>query len=216
MSLPTEPRLPAVTGKDWPTRLTQRLTEIFREWAKTLNPWIGPSWEDLRFPAQGINPSGAPTAASFDTTTYYGTLLFSGSAENHIAGVAQMPHGWRAGSSIRPHIHWTKTVADAPSDGVTWEFRAARVPISATAEAYGSWVAGTLVAGNLVDAELHCISAFGDYSMTGLTASDMVIWGLRRRGDTDSYSSVCRLLEMDFHFEWGSVGTPSKLEYPEV
>lgn len=34
-------------------------------------------WDDLRFPAQGINPAGAADAPTVDTATRPGTLLFS-------------------------------------------------------------------------------------------------------------------------------------------
>ena len=47
-------------------------------------------WEDLRFPSQGINPPGAASDPIRSQTT--GLLEFSGSADNVICGVAQMPH----------------------------------------------------------------------------------------------------------------------------
>lgn len=59
-------------------------------------------WDDLRFPAQGINPAGAASPPAVDEvlTSFTGTLLFSGSQENVIAGVAQMPHSWSPGTWI--------------------------------------------------------------------------------------------------------------------
>jgi hypothetical protein len=90
------------------------------------------AWEGLRFPAQGINPAGAASPPSVDEvlTSFTGTLLFSGSQENVIAGVAQMPHAWRVQSAIRPHIHWATSPSARPmpwrgscTTG-TWAFRA--------------------------------------------------------------------------------------------
>ena len=66
----------------------------------TLNDTV---WDDLRFPANAINPPGAAADPIRNTST--GMLEFSGSADNVIAGIAQMPHAWRAGTSIRPHLH---------------------------------------------------------------------------------------------------------------
>ena len=54
-------------------------------------------WEDLRFPASGINPLGAASDPSRSNVT--GMLEFSGTADNLIAGAAQMPHGWLEGSA---------------------------------------------------------------------------------------------------------------------
>lgn len=65
---------------------------------------VTPVWDDLRFPAQGINPAGAANAPTIDDvlTSFPGTLLFAGNAENVIVGIAQMPHAWAKGTSIRP------------------------------------------------------------------------------------------------------------------
>jgi hypothetical protein len=215
MGLPVDPRLPNTTGPGWPVRLVQRLTELLREWSAVLNPWIGPSWEDLRFPAQGINPPGPTNTPTIDTTAYPGTLLFAGNAVNLIGGVAQMPHSWREGRPIRPHIHWRKTVASPAAQGVLWEFAYARSPISATAEAWSSWTTGTLVAGDLTAAEMHNLSTFGEITMVGLRGSDMVHWQVRRDGVTDSETAVCRLLEFDLHYEIGQVGSSNKKEFPD-
>ena len=81
---------------------------------------FGDDWDDLRFPASGINPPGAATDPVRITslTGYTGAFEFSGSAENLIAGVAQMPHAWKRGTAIRPHIHWTLPVGSA--NAVDW------------------------------------------------------------------------------------------------
>ena len=83
---------------------------------------VTPVWDDLRFPAQGINPAGAIDAPTVDTTltAFPGTLLFAGNAENVIAGIAQMPHAWAKGTPIRPHIHWAKTTGSASA--ISWVF----------------------------------------------------------------------------------------------
>jgi hypothetical protein len=54
-------------------------------------------WEDLRFPAQAINPPG-PTGApgrSSDTAM----LEFDKNATEMLAGAAQMPHSWKSPSN---------------------------------------------------------------------------------------------------------------------
>ena len=214
MGLPLEPRLPDFKLPNWPERLTQRLNELLRQWAAVIRPWIGPSWEDLRFPAQGINPAGTAAPPSVDTSTFPGTLIFSGSAENIIAGVAQLPHSWQEGGDIRPHVHWFKAAADAGGNGVTWQYRHSRCAIGAVAEAYISWQPATLVAGDLTTQYKHNISSFGSFSMTGFGASDMVMWQVRRLGNTDSATTACHLMEFDYHYQLGQVGTDNKQEYP--
>jgi hypothetical protein len=166
-------------------------------------------WEDLRFPAQGINPAGSAAPPTVDDTTVPGTLLFRGTTGNHvIAGVAQMPHAWQQGSSIHPHIHWTKTVADATNKyPVKWQFKYAIVKMGAVIGAYSDWQdCGDPVLGDLATAEKHNLSMFPMIDMTGVTFSDMLLWQLQR-DISDDYAENVRLLELDFHYQIDSIGT---------
>jgi hypothetical protein len=82
-------------------------------------------WKDLRFPAQGINPAGSAAPPEVSTTT--GMLMFDKAGTEIIAGVAQMPHGWKSASNVSPHVHGMADVSTNPrasatataADGVT-------------------------------------------------------------------------------------------------
>lgn len=212
MRLNSDPRLPIPEWTlDYLRRLNARLYDLWRTLVGVLNPWLGPSWDDLRFPAQSINPAGTANAPTIDTTTYPGTLLFSGSADNHIAGVAQLPHSWLEGSELRPHVHWRKTTADGGGSAVTWEFRYSISAINAAPGAYTAFAAGTLAVGSLTALEHHNITSFPAIPMTGYKGSTCLTWELRRLG-ADAYTSPARFLELDFHYQVGSSG--SEQEYP--
>lgn len=165
-------------------------------------------WDDLRFPVQAINPIGAGTAPTLDEvlTSFPGTLLFSGSAENVIAGVAQMPHAWEAGSHIEPHIHWSKPVGSA--NAVAWEFYYRHMGFAG--DVVGDWVgpiAGTISAGDPTASNSHIITGFGDVDMTGKRESSMLCWQIRRQGGTDADSGTARLFEFDIHYYSVKAGT---------
>ena len=170
------------------------------------------AWDDLRFPAQGINPAGAAAAPAVDDvlTSFPGTLLFSGSQDNIIAGVAQMPHAWLAGSAIRPHIHWSNPTGTA--DAVEWEFwyRIAGYPGDVSGPLVGP-VAGTLTAGSPAVSDQHCLTSFGNIDMTGQRESSMMAWQIRRLG-SDASAGTARLFEFDIHYQIGKLGTAA--EFP--
>lgn len=166
-------------------------------------------WEDLRFPVQGINPLGAGADPSIDATTYPGTLLFSTSADNHIAGTAQMPHGWEYGSTISPHIHWSKTTADGSGLDVAWKFRYSICAIGSTPSAYSSWQDHTLAAGDLTTQEKHNLSSFPDITMTGYLGSVVIFWEIMRDVSEDTYGSDARLIEFDIHYKIDKIGSQS-------
>lgn len=167
-------------------------------------------WEDLRFPAQGINPAGAADAPTVDNvlTSFPGTLLFAGNAENIIAGVAQMPHAWSPGTPIEAHIHWSKPVGSASA--VTWGFYYRHLGFPS--DVAGDWVgpiAGEIVAGDPTVSNSHVITGFGRIDMTGKRESSMICWQIRRQGGTDADNGTARLLEFDIHYYAVKSGTPS-------
>jgi len=174
----------------------------------TVSELLEYGWEDLRFPAQGINPAGAADAPSVDNTLsgFPGTLLFAGNQENIIAGVAQMPHAWKAGSPVYPHIHWSKPVGSA--DAVHWEFyyRHLGFPNDVAADWVGP-ITGTVDAGDGTISNSHIITGFGAVSMTGRRESSMLCWQIRRQGATDAESGTARLLEFDIHYYSVKAGT---------
>lgn len=170
------------------------------------------AWEDLRFPAAAINPLGATSPPSLDDTVtgFPGTLLFAGNAENIIAGVAQMPHSWRAGSTIRPHIHWSVPVASAAA--VTWQFYYRHLGFAGdAAEDWVGPIAGTIVAGDTGTADAHIISSFGDLLMSNRRESSMICWQIRRQGGTDANNGTARLYEFDIHYQIDKQGTATEI-----
>jgi len=164
-------------------------------------------WDDLRFPAQGINPAGATDAPTVDTTTVPGTLLFSGSQVNLIAGIAQMPHSWLAGSAVRPHVHWSKTTSAA--GGVEWEWCYAVAGAGEVLPAYSAWLPATEGVPNSDTAEKHAISKFPELTMTGKKESTIIAWQVRRNpaAVADTYATNARFFEFDIHYQMSKFGT---------
>jgi hypothetical protein len=173
---------------------------------------FGEDWTDLRFPAQGVNPAGtaSPPTVVTSLTDLTGMLSFSGSAENIIAGVAQMPHEWKRGSAIKPHIHWTKPTGSA--DAVTWNFyyRIAGNP----GDTAGAWSAAQAAVTTIGDQETsleHLLTTFPDIDLTGYLESVCILWRLHRLGNTDAEANAVVLYELDFHYQSDKAGTPDAI-----
>ena len=70
------------------------------------------TWDDLRFPSTRIR-QGATAKPDFDITNI--GLLFPQDDATEIAYLlAQMPHDWKEGSAIYPHMHYIQSVAEQP------------------------------------------------------------------------------------------------------
>lgn len=201
----------------YPGAVSFRITALGASCTVEQTPVVSPlhveGWDDLRFPAQGINPAGAADAPTVDTalTGYPGTLLFSGSQDNIIAGIAQMPHAWKAGTAVKPHIHWSKPVGSASAADWVLYYRILGSPGDAHGALVGP-VAGTLVAGTATVANSMLLTAFGSIDLTGQKESTCLAWQIRRLGNTDADSGTARLFEFDLHYQTDKSGTVN--EFP--
>ena len=99
------------------------------------------AWDGLQCPADAFDPLGAASPPTIDNTTVPGTWLFSGTLENNLAIVRQMPHRWKQGGAIKPHVHWEKTTTG--SGEVMWQWCYSIANVGAVFQAYSAWLDGT-------------------------------------------------------------------------
>lgn len=173
-------------------------------------------WDDLRFPAQSINLGGAsaPPTVETDTAKVPGSLLFSGTLDNSVTIIAQLPHRWKKETAIKPHIHWTKPTGS--SNTVVWQltYRIIGNP-NETPGAWSSPVTGTLAVGDQTVSDNNLLTSFGEIAMTGKEESAIVAFVLTRaaqssESDDDPYS--VRLYEFDIHYQSDKpLGTTSEI-----
>jgi hypothetical protein len=163
------------------------------------------TWEDLRFPATAINPAGATAAMVFDTTNIGFTASASGTTS--IAVIAQMPHSWKQGSTIEPHIHWEPTTTD--TGNVVWNITYRWVNINED-EPIATF-SQVIDAGD-GSAFRHQLADFPGIAGTGKTFSSLLSITISRGGSSpdDTYTGDALLKEFDIHYEVDSFGTDSE------
>jgi len=172
-----------------------------------LNDWHGPDvrWDDLRFPASGLNPPGPLSGPSVDEET--GLLVFEDAKTELTAGVAQLPHAWAEGTELRPHVHWIQPAAG----NVLWqlEYRLTQAiggafPTEWTTISNASAVGTYPGSGTYIN-----ITAFPPIDMTGYNISAMVVFRLARVGAdaSDTLAADISLLEFDIHYQVDSDGS---------
>lgn len=161
-------------------------------------------WDDLRFPATAINPTGtaAPPAVNNDN----GLLYFSKSAVNIIAIAGQMPHGWKRGSTISPHIHVMHN--DEGAGNSVWKFEYNIAKINGQFASSYSSETKTFAAPGAV--RTHSLFSFADIDMSDYDGtSTMFLVLISRLGDdvADTYDNTIALLEFDVHYQINKIGT---------
>lgn len=162
-----------------------------------------PQWEDLRFSAVGINPPGAASDPTRDTTD--GRLVFAAAATNIIALQAQFPHQWKEGSSIEAHIHWSPSNND--TGNVLWKMQYQVANVNGVFP--GVWTPLEVLSAGAGVAETHQMATFEAIDMTGKTVSNMMLILISRIGGdgTDTFTGTAKLAEFDIHYQIDTVGS---------
>jgi hypothetical protein len=166
------------------------------------------AWDDLRFPAQGINLPGGAADPTRDTTT--GLLSFAGNQDNVIAGVAQMPHKWKSGTDVYPHLHLRFPTSAAANTRWKFEYDVASITGNFANDSGTYTTLSVIQAANPQNVRYHALHVFGALPMEGHTSSAMILWRVSRLANTDAAdndTNSCLLMEFDFHYRVGSFGT---------
>lgn len=161
-------------------------------------------WEDLRFPATGISIGGFTSAPASQTDT--GLLLFDAAGIETVGILAQLPHAWKEGSDLKPHIHWAKT-SDAAGD-VVWTYRYKWIDYDGVASAWSSLFLGTDT--NTVDStQKHIITSFDAMDAADHNISALLLIQLARLGTDagDTYAADALLYEFDIHYQVDGKGS---------
>lgn len=168
-------------------------------------------WEDLRFP---VNSVILPAANAPTKTAYKGSIVlaFSSASDNKITFAAQMPHSWKEGSDIYPHVHFVVPTAGAGGGAenlkldltYSWANKDAAYPGETTQSI-------TNDIQNLA-ADTHTIHAFTQLSGTGKTLSSILLCSLNRDiSVANDYADNMYLLEVDIHYEQDTIGSRQEL-----
>jgi hypothetical protein len=171
-------------------------------------------WEDLRIDGLATR---AGTVAPKDTTGFRGNANFQtrnliNTQADEVQFSVQMPHAWKVGSSIYPHVHFSPIAANAGA-----------VTVSLTFECYDATISGTFPAG--VTTYQVTDSWTGDaqwahrlagnvtaYTMAGMGISAVQKCRLFRDNTvTGNYADEIALLYIDWHYE---VDTPAGSRAP--
>lgn len=163
----------------------------------------GVVWNDLVIPLTQTK-QGATTKPDFDFTNV-GFLFPQNDATEILYGIVQLPHWWKAGSTIYPHVHWQQA-ADAAAVfklDYKWFNIGAAVPAGFTTATMGTYV-NTYVSGNL-----HQISkTTAGIDGTGKTISSIILFKLYRNDNV--YTGDLLAWQLDFHLATDAIGSESE------
>ncbi len=176
-------------------------------------------WNDLMvFPDAttkgGSNPPEWGTAFMKNgggTTKGVYLWMFAPNQEEELHFTVQIPHDYKEGSDIFPHVHWTTATGTPSGSNVVWGLEYTVVAVGGSFPNTVTVSTSTLVpeCGTPSGAGQHLISAFSSVSGAGLGISTILICRLyRAAGDAaDTFPNDVGLLGFDIHYEQDTQGS---------
>ena len=166
-------------------------------------------WDDITVPGLSVRPSGSlPPALTSgfagNANLYTYQFIGTGGSVNECYFSIQLPHGWKEGSTIYPHVHWTPT--DANAGDVKWQLEYTWANLNT---AFGGSTADSVVSAASGTAWQSQVSGFTPIVGTGKTISSILVCRLFRdpADVADTYAHDVSLISFDIHIEKDTIGS---------
>lgn len=123
----------------------------------------------------------------------------------------QLPHSWKEGTAIYPHLHWSPRATKTGNVEWIFEYTWANYD-SETPEVFPAISTSTVIATGPFTANTHRITSLTDGSgldATGKLISSILICRIWRNSSrsNDTYSDDAGLLFLDFHYQLDTFGS---------
>lgn len=168
-----------------------------------------PRWEDVRVPLSNTVGAGVhdPTLSLFRDNGAGSTGVFAWSFSNvqeqELFFTAQLPHYYKQGSDLHPHVHWSPS--DAGAGNAVWGLEytiqnhfAAPFPLT-------TLLTVAQAAGGIAFA--HQVAVLPVIAGSALTISALIVGRLFRSLAGNTYASPAFGHEIDFHFQIDNIGS---------
>ncbi len=134
--------------------------------------------------------------------------------EQEVFFSVQLPHNWREGSPIYPHVHWAPQTT-GQNGAVVWGLEYTWVNYNETTPiAFPNSVIMTATSASIngtSDADKHLITPLGTLTPNGnqdKISSILMCRFYRKSGDSaDTYNGDAAVLSVDFHYEMDGIGS---------
>lgn len=166
-------------------------------------------WIDMRTPGQALVPGGAANPSFY---SWVGTLRawqFTDVKTEELFFMVHLPHAWKEGSKIFPHIHWFPTSSAAGATKVRWGLEYVWLNKADIAGATTTIYTTDIQPSENPVGYKHYRSDFSEIDGVGKTHSSQIVCRLFRTPThaDDTMIGNAGLLEFDFHIECDGIGS---------
>lgn len=182
-------------------------------------------WDDIRIPGSAAIPSGvtAPALRDFNGSIVQTYQFQPTAASDTLYFQVQIPHGYKLGTDIYPHVHWSPDTDGNGTEDVLWSLNCQvatdSVRFASSTQMWASATVGTDDQWKQKVSYFACDNSYtGDWGAAGQVGcrtngqayfegaeltdiSAMFVCRLQRAIGADSFAGYAALGEIDFHFE---------------
>ena len=134
------------------------------------------------------------------------TYHFSPILEEEAYFEVQLPHSYKAGSDLKPHVHWAPV--DANAGTVIWGLE---YTIQSPNGTFGNTTILEVADNADGVAYKHQLHSLGTISGAGITESAVIFGRIYRKAGSDTYASDAALVSTDIHFQMDKMGSVDEL-----
>jgi len=160
----------------------------------------GESWDDLRFPATTLK-RGATSKPDFDYTNI-GLLFPQDTATEIVYAIAQLPHAWKIGSDLYPHVHYEQDEEEEPVFKLDYRwYESGGDPTGDFTTITASTFSTTYVEGSILQ-----VVGFPAIRGSGITTLSSIL-EIKLYRDDDVVTGDVLVKEFDIHYQIDSPGS---------
>lgn len=171
-------------------------------------------WDDLRVAVASAarlgltDPDWVKVLDNGATSVGVYALGFADNRDEEVFFTVQIPHTYKQGTDIYPHVHWLPM--STGTGVVEWQLEYTWTNINGT---FGNTTEISCTDSGDGTAYKHQIASFSSISGTGKNISSMLLCRLHRDGGngSDTYVGDAVLLEIDFHYQINTMGSRQEL-----
>lgn len=190
------------------------------------NDGASTTWDDIMVYPDATTKGGSyqPVWTKFASNgSSQGVFLwmFSSSIEQELYFTVQIPHGYKLGSALYPHVHWTTATGTPSRTNVVWGLEYTIMKIGGNFNTTTTLLTASSVIteiATLTGTGQHLISAFGAINTStppnDIGISTVVVCRLYRKSEdvNDTFANSVALLGFDFHYEKDTQGSRTAYE----
>ena len=137
--------------------------------------------------------------------------MFAPNQEEELHFTVQIPHDYKEGTALYPHVHWTTATGTPSGSNVVWGLEYTLIAVGGSFPSTVTLTTNTLVpeCGTPSGTAQHLISPFTPVSGTGLGISSILVCRLYREvgNASDTFPNAVGLLGFDLHYEQDTQGS---------